>query len=96
MDVDKGTLGLPPVVGQFTGRRGEFYDPGEFYDQEEYQGSRDPGALRLERHLAEIGSNGAVVLARRRKILGGKLDLRVVSVALRWCTPAAQARSSAA
>ena len=32
MDVDKGTLGLPPVVGQFTGRRGEFYD------QEEYKG----------------------------------------------------------
>jgi hypothetical protein len=32
VDVDKGTLGLPPVVGQFTGRRGEFYD------QEEYKG----------------------------------------------------------
>lgn len=26
VDVDKGTLGLPPVVGQFTGKRGEFYD----------------------------------------------------------------------
>jgi hypothetical protein len=32
VDVDKGTLGLPPVVGQFTGNRGEFYD------QEEYKG----------------------------------------------------------
>ena len=32
VDVDKGTLGIPPVVGQFTGRRGEFYD------QEEYKG----------------------------------------------------------
>lgn len=26
VDVDKGTLGLPPVVGEFTGKRGEFYD----------------------------------------------------------------------
>jgi hypothetical protein len=32
VDVDKGTLGLPPVVGQFTGSHGEFYD------QEEYKG----------------------------------------------------------
>lgn len=26
VDVDKGTLDIPPVVGQFTGKRGEFYD----------------------------------------------------------------------
>ncbi|MGD0191021.1 MAG: hypothetical protein ABSD74_09795 [Rhizomicrobium sp.] len=26
VDLDAGTLGLPPVTGQFTGRRGEFYD----------------------------------------------------------------------
>ena len=32
LDVDKGTLGLPAMVGQFTGKRGEFYD------QEEYKG----------------------------------------------------------
>jgi hypothetical protein len=32
VDVDNGTLGLPPVVGQFTGNRGEFYD------QEDYKG----------------------------------------------------------
>ena len=32
VDVDNGTLGLPPVVGQFNGRRGEFYD------QEDYKG----------------------------------------------------------
>jgi hypothetical protein len=32
VDVDKGTLGLPAVVGQFTGNRGEFYD------QEDYKG----------------------------------------------------------
>jgi len=32
VDVDKGTLGLPPVVGQFNGR------VGEFYDQEEWKG----------------------------------------------------------
>jgi hypothetical protein len=32
VDVDKGTLGLPPVVGQFGGNRGEFYD------QEDWKG----------------------------------------------------------
>jgi hypothetical protein len=26
VDVNAGTLGLPPVVGEFTGARGEFYD----------------------------------------------------------------------
>jgi hypothetical protein len=26
VDLDKGTLSLPPVIGQFTGKRGEFYD----------------------------------------------------------------------
>jgi len=32
VDVDNGTLGLPPVVGRFTGNRGEFFD------QEVYKG----------------------------------------------------------
>jgi len=32
VDVDAGTLGLPPVVGQFIGNRGEFFD------QELYKG----------------------------------------------------------
>jgi hypothetical protein len=32
VDLDKGVLSLPPVVGQFTGNRGEFYD------QEEWKG----------------------------------------------------------
>jgi len=32
VDVDNGTLNLPPVVGQFDGNRGEFYD------QEEWKG----------------------------------------------------------
>ena len=26
VDIDKGVLSMPPVVGEFTGRRGEFYD----------------------------------------------------------------------
>lgn len=30
VDVDNGTLGLPPVVGQFTGNRGEFFDQEDF------------------------------------------------------------------
>jgi hypothetical protein len=32
LDVDKGTLGTPPVVGEFSGHLGQFYD------QEEYKG----------------------------------------------------------
>jgi hypothetical protein len=32
LDLDKGVLSLPPVVGQFSGNRGEFYD------QEQYKG----------------------------------------------------------
>jgi hypothetical protein len=32
LDIDKGLLPMPPMVGQFTGRRGEFYD------QEDYKG----------------------------------------------------------
>ena len=32
VDLDNGTLGLPPVVGGFTGNRGEFFD------QEDYKG----------------------------------------------------------
>jgi hypothetical protein len=32
LELDKGALNLPPVVGQFTGNRGEFYD------QEQYKG----------------------------------------------------------
>jgi hypothetical protein len=32
LDIDKGVLSLPPVVGQFSGRREEFYD------QEDYKG----------------------------------------------------------
>jgi hypothetical protein len=30
VDVDNGTIGLPPVVGQFTGNRGEFFDQEDF------------------------------------------------------------------
>ena len=30
VDVDNGTLGLPPVIGQFTGNRGEFFDQEDF------------------------------------------------------------------
>ena len=29
LDVDKGALPMPPMVGEFTGRRGEFYDQEE-------------------------------------------------------------------
>jgi hypothetical protein len=26
LDLDNGELGLPPLIGQFTGKRGEFFD----------------------------------------------------------------------
>jgi len=32
LDLDKGLLPMPPVIGEFTGNRGEFYD------QEQYKG----------------------------------------------------------
>ena len=32
VDLDNGTLGLPPMVGSFNGKRGEFFD------QEDYKG----------------------------------------------------------
>src|SRR6266513_3731617 len=32
LDLDKGVLSVPPVIGEFTGNRGEFYD------QEQYKG----------------------------------------------------------
>jgi hypothetical protein len=59
VDVDKGTLGLPPVIGQFTGHRGEFYD------QEGYQGRAvlvryvwtdiSPQAARMEQSFSADG-----------------------------------------
>ena len=59
VDVDNGTLGLPPVVGQFTGKRGEFFD------QEEYKGRAilvryvwldlSPHAARMEQSFSADG-----------------------------------------
>lgn len=59
VDVDKGTLGLPPVVGQFEGRRGEFYD------QEDYKGrailvryvwtDESPKSARMEQSFSPDG-----------------------------------------
>jgi len=59
VDVDNGTLGLPPVIGQFTGRRGEFFD------QEDYKGRAilvryvwfdiSPHAARMEQSFSADG-----------------------------------------
>jgi len=59
VDVDKGALSLPPVVGQFTGHRGEFFD------QEEYKGRAilvryvwldiSPHAARMEQSFSDDG-----------------------------------------
>ena len=59
VDVDNGTLGLPPMVGQFTGGRGEFFD------QEDYKGRAilvryvwldiSPHAARMEQSFSADG-----------------------------------------
>jgi hypothetical protein len=59
LDVDKGRLPMPPMVGQFTGRRGEFYD------QEDYKGRAilvryvwtdiSPHAARMEQSFSADG-----------------------------------------
>ena len=59
VDLDKGTLGLPPVVGGFTGNRGEFYD------QETWKGRAilvrymwlniSPKAARMEQSFSDDG-----------------------------------------
>ena len=59
VDVDNGTLGLPPVVGQFNGNRGEFYD------QENYKGRAilvryvwlniSPNSARMEQSFSPDG-----------------------------------------
>ena len=59
VDLDKGTLGLPPVVGGFTGNRGEFYD------QELWKGRAilvrymwlniSPKAARMEQSFSDDG-----------------------------------------
>src|SRR5262252_9544666 len=59
VDVDNGTLGLPPVVGSFTGNRGEFFD------QEDFKGRAilvrymwlniSPQAARMEQSFSPDG-----------------------------------------
>jgi hypothetical protein len=59
VDVDKGALGLPATVGQFTGRRGEFFDI------EDYKGRMilvrflwldiSPHAARMEQSFSPDG-----------------------------------------
>ena len=59
VDLDKGTLGLPPVVGQFTGNRGEFFD------QESWKGrmilvryvwmNLSPKSARMEQSFSDDG-----------------------------------------
>jgi hypothetical protein len=56
VDLDNGTLSLPPMVGQFTANRGEFFD------QEDFKPSHS-SALRLAQHLSQLRAHGAVVLA---------------------------------
>jgi hypothetical protein len=61
LDLDKGVLSLPPVVGEFNGNRGEFYD------QEQYKGRAilvryvwlniSPKSARLEQAFSADGGN---------------------------------------
>jgi hypothetical protein len=59
LDVDNGVLSMPPMVGQFSGRRGEFYD------QETYKGRAilvryvwldiNPHSARMEQSFSPDG-----------------------------------------
>ncbi len=59
VDVDKGTIDVPPVVGQFTGKRGEFFN------QQEWKGrivlvryvwlDLSPGSARMEQSFSDDG-----------------------------------------
>jgi hypothetical protein len=59
VDIDKGTLDLPPVIGQFTGNRGEFYN------QDTYKGraiyvryvwlNNSPKSARMEQSWSDDG-----------------------------------------
>jgi hypothetical protein len=59
VDVDKGTLGMPPVIGEFVGKRGEFYG------QEPWKGRAilvrylwldiSPKAARMEQAFSDDG-----------------------------------------
>lgn len=59
VDVDKGALGLPPVIGEFIGKRGEFYS------QELWKGRAilvryvwldvSPNAARMEQAFSDDG-----------------------------------------
>ena len=74
LDLDKGVLSLPPVVGQFTGNRGEFYD------HEQYK-----GRSILVRYIwlnisPKSAPDGTILLDRRRENVGNKLDLRINSI----------------
>jgi hypothetical protein len=68
LDLDKSCLSLPPVVGEFRGNRGEFYD------QEQYKGRSilvryvwlniSPTSARMEQAFSADG-------------VGDKVDLRI-------------------
>ena len=59
VDVDKGTIDFPPVVGQFTGKRGEFFN------QQEWKGRTilvrylwldlSPASARMEQSFSDDG-----------------------------------------
>jgi hypothetical protein len=77
LDVALGTLTLPPVRGQFTGNRGEFYN------QQDYKGPSDSGSLCMAEYFATLGADGAVVLGRWWEELGSELGLRAVALIVR-------------
>jgi hypothetical protein len=80
VDVDKGTLDLPPVVGRFSGTRGEFYN------QQQYKGR----AILVRYIWLNISPKSArmetILFAWRRENMGNKLDLRADSIARPWAS----------
>ena len=76
LDLDEGVLSTPAVVGEFNGRRGEFYD------QEEWKGRAILVRYVWSGHITAIGAHGAIFLGGRRQELGSQLDLRAVTIAV--------------
>jgi hypothetical protein len=68
VDLDKGTLDIPPVVGQFYGKRGEFYN------QQTWEG-RAVLVRYVWLDISPKSSRMEQSFRRRRKDMGSQLDL---------------------
>jgi len=65
LDLDKGELGLPPLIGQFTGKRGEFFDSelrnGRMVQVRYVWSDVTPKAARMEQSFSPDGGRSWAV-----------------------------------